>query len=477
MSQRVNIIKNAVKKGCDCEKPSFGKDPNDPWSVKSNVTEETLEETALLNRYLKSRGINPEFVTKDQKVSHSKTNQFRQWMRDHMNESMSQEHTPTEKRLHALKKAIHYHQEIRVAGDGHKKLHGEETEQIDEISAELQTRYYKAAERSKSSAEGAAAYHRRALDTKGAAEHEKTAQKREKGINRYTQRYNERNPRPKVTQTNHLTDKYPLGGRDEKSGRSYSESLEFNEGVDKKDTVTMDIPLLIRVLELAREDLKSDMDLHRVVEKIINIRNKGTLTMDDYDTVAQIKEEWEQLDELQKSTLMSYASKAREQGEKLASQGTKAKKLTTQYDKFKKAAKRVSGASKAERKVAVKDIMGEDTYHDSMAATQMPFDMGNSPAEEPTTAKRIVKDLVRNKRGIKEELYDHEKEDKSVASYGKKPKVQNLEPDGTTKESPQAAAVLTGGKTLTGTPRDTIEIDPMMKTKKQATFGSQKPIK
>ena len=38
--------------------------------------------------------------------------------------------------------------------------------------------------------------------------------------------------------------------------------------------------------------------------------------------------------------------------------------------------------------------------------------------------------------------------------------------DSVTKESPQAAAVLSGGKTMTGAPRDTIEIDPMMKTKK-----------
>jgi hypothetical protein len=60
---------------------------------------------------------------------------------------------------------------------------------------------------------------------------------------------------------------------------------------DKKDTVTLDIPLLIRALELAREDIKTDMDLHRVVERLIDIRNKGVLTMDDYNFIAGIKEE------------------------------------------------------------------------------------------------------------------------------------------------------------------------------------------
>ena len=77
---------------------------------------------------------------------------------------------------------------------------------------------------------------------------------------------------------------------------------------------------------------------------------------------------------------------------------------------------------------------------------------------------RIIKSIYKRK-GMSEELYDHEKEDKSVATYGKKPKFQKPEMDSVTKESPQAAAVLSGGKTMTGETRDTIEIDPMMKFK------------
>ena len=64
------------------------------------------------------------------------------------------------------------------------------------------------------------------------------------------------------------------------------------EEVDDKDTITFDIPLLIRVLEMTREDVKSDAQLHKVVEKLINIRNKGVLTMDDYKLVAQLKEQY-----------------------------------------------------------------------------------------------------------------------------------------------------------------------------------------
>lgn len=70
-----------------------------------------------------------------------------------------------------------------------------------------------------------------------------------------------------------------------------------NEATDKKDTVTFNIPLLIRMLELAREDIKSDMDLHRVTEKIINIRKKGVLTMADYKYIKNIREEFDIADD------------------------------------------------------------------------------------------------------------------------------------------------------------------------------------
>ena len=43
------------------------------------------------------------------------------------------------------------------------------------------------------------------------------------------------------------------------------------EKADAKDTVTFDIPLLIRVLELTREKIKSDIDLHQMVEELCDL--------------------------------------------------------------------------------------------------------------------------------------------------------------------------------------------------------------
>lgn len=59
----------------------------------------------------------------------------------------------------------------------------------------------------------------------------------------------------------------------------------IKEENDPQDKVTMDVPLFIRMLELAREDIKDDADLHRVVDRVLAIKNRGTLTMDDYTEI------------------------------------------------------------------------------------------------------------------------------------------------------------------------------------------------
>jgi DNA polymerase III sliding clamp (beta) subunit (PCNA family) len=70
----------------------------------------------------------------------------------------------------------------------------------------------------------------------------------------------------------------------------YDSDIRFEQGgtTDAKDKVTMDIPLLTRTLELAREDIKSDEDLHHVIENLIDLKDKPVLTMDDYREIVNI---------------------------------------------------------------------------------------------------------------------------------------------------------------------------------------------
>lgn len=62
-----------------------------------------------------------------------------------------------------------------------------------------------------------------------------------------------------------------------------------NEIKDKKDTITMNIPLLIRTLELAREDMETDAELHHMVERLIELKDKEVLTMDDYNFIEGVE--------------------------------------------------------------------------------------------------------------------------------------------------------------------------------------------
>lgn len=55
---------------------------------------------------------------------------------------------------------------------------------------------------------------------------------------------------------------------------------------NQPDVVKLDIPLLIRLLEYAREDAKTDMDLHNLAEMLIHLSEEGVvLTMDQYDQI------------------------------------------------------------------------------------------------------------------------------------------------------------------------------------------------
>jgi hypothetical protein len=103
----------------------------------------------------------------------------------------------------------------------------------------------------------------------------------------------------------------------------------------------------------------------------------------------------------------------------------------------------------------------EETYMDAKAATPSVMSPGEGISEKMTTAQRVM--MLKKK--LKEDMHDHEKEDKSVATYGKKPKFEKAEKDEGGENKPTAAATMTGGTTLTGSKRDDVEIDPMMRNR------------
>ena len=92
------------------------------------------------------------------------------------------------------------------------------------------------------------------------------------------------------------------------------------------DVVKLDVPLLIRLLEFAKEDAADDMALHDLAEKLVAGCQRGrTLTMKDYDNLvpspeapAPDEEEQEdfegkfnqEMDEISNPAVKSYLGKA-----------------------------------------------------------------------------------------------------------------------------------------------------------------------
>jgi hypothetical protein len=101
------------------------------------------------------------------------------------------------------------------------------------------------------------------------------------------------------------------------------------------DTITMDVPLFIRTMEFAREDAKSDLDLHDVAEKAISLSNNSkTLTMSDYETMFGGSE----LDEKKLTTAEKHKKEDIVKAMKKSFKGNKGAMYAIATDKAKKLA-------------------------------------------------------------------------------------------------------------------------------------------
>ena len=174
------------------------------------------------------------------------------------------------------------------------------------------------------------------------------------------------------------------------------------ESADKKDTVVLDIPLLIRVLELAREDIKTDMDLHRVVEKLISIRNKGVLTMADYDTIAKINEEM--VSELSNELLQRYKDKAKKSAEDLASKGQYKKSNDRYLSHMKATGKQIERTTSSIRK----SLRGEEVVAEMDKSQKGPpgWNISDDDEQSPPRPKVSKKDIKAIKKDPAKHLSD-----------------------------------------------------------------------
>jgi hypothetical protein len=80
-----------------------------------------------------------------------------------------------------------------------------------------------------------------------------------------------------------------------------------NPTTDKIDTLSFDVPLFTRVLERVLEDVKDDAQLHELITKIIEIKDRGVLTMKDYADIVPESKPAKTEKEVQEAIAQAYS--------------------------------------------------------------------------------------------------------------------------------------------------------------------------
>jgi len=485
MSRKITIVKKNL---APAPKPP-GVNPRDPWSSFSEASEEQL-----LMRYLNSRGINPNFVSKDTKISHSKSGEFLKWKNDHqfaeqvIYEGVDKEdvlsfdiplfirilelaredvkedmelHRITERLLSIRKKGVLTMDDYEFIA-GIKKLKEEMLEEgiftdDESIAKHLVKKYGKNVD----SHQIKLAHHFHP------EKHKTTPERIANHVNRLL-------------------------------GKPVTEEEELEEGVFTDDESIAKHLVKKHGKDVRPSDIKLAMHFHPEPHKTSLERIAGHVKR----LVGGPKPVTE--DKMPKPTALDKFRKASAEREKKHNETEKSsggmtsaidrlqKHLNKESSEFMKDVKKKVAVAKSDRYTHYsktskdmpntadtyaqmakhqKKLAKEDVYQDSQAATQTCFDGANNTDDTTMNKKRgmsksarMIKALYKHHKMVKEDMYDHEKEDKSVQTYGKKPKFQKPDEENNKSED-KPAAVMTGGTTLTGEKRDEVEIDPMMKNR------------
>ena len=439
--------------------PAKGKNVDPDQLGQYSAKYQVSESTASLNQYLSARGINPQFVSTATKIAHAKSAQFLKWKQDHMQRredvqasELTPEETVNEVRMDQISPAMQAHVKAgrksnvnmgtRMASPKpafkpkpkpkkvgfFKRLFAGEEVQLEASKASKPT----ALERFRAAAA--------------------VREKKHNDIEKERQERLHQEPSKSNVPDRETKKDYMSAAIDRLEKHLNNEEVELDEMIN----------------EVLSKDASAGDWIHDFVHsKNPKFAGKSTAERKKMALGAYYgkkNEEFEQLDELKKATVFSWLKQQPVVPKKKPGMDKKAhnQRIKTHNKSWNSALDRLSGYKPT----------SEDMWQDTQAATQTPADGangGNQVADrkrQMSKSARMIKDLYKRKGVVKEDMYDHEKEDKSVATYGKKPKMsQTDKKDSLGENKPQAAATLTGGTTLTGVKRDNIEIDPIMRNR------------
>ena len=508
--------------------PAKGKNVDPDQLGQYSAKYQVSESTASLNQYLSARGINPQFVSTATKIAHSKSAQFLKWKQDHMQRredvqasELTPEETVNEVRMDQISPAMQAHVKKGRVGSLNvgtrmsspkpafkpkpkpkkvgffKRLFAGEEVQLEASKASKPT----ALERFRAAAAVREKKHNDIEKERQERLHQEPSKSNvpdretkkdymSAAIDRLEKHLNNE----EVEQIMNEMDTYPHP--DSKEGKALMKAFKSSAKKDPTDlnapgksptvkqTTSALLPMLNKSFKKSMK--KEEAELDEMINEVLGKDASAGDWIHDFvhsdnpkfagKSKAERKkmalgayygkqnEEFEQLDELKKATVFSWLKQQPVVPKKKPGMDKKAhnQRIKTHNKSWNSALDRLSGYKPT----------SEDMWQDTQAATQTPADGangGNQVADrkrQMSKSARMIKDLYKRKGVVKEDMYDHEKEDKSVATYGKKPKMsQTDKKDSLGENKPQAAATLTGGTTLTGVKRDSIEIDPIMRNR------------
>jgi hypothetical protein len=444
--------------------PAKGKNVDPSQLGQYSAKHQVSESTASLNQYLSSRGINPKFVSTATKIAHSKSAQFIKWQQDHMQRredvqptEFTPEETVNEISMDNISPMMQAHVKKGRMGSvnvGTRMASPKPT--FKPKPKPKKVGFFKRLFAGEEVQLEAKASKPTALDRFRAA----AAAREVKHNNIEKERQERLHKEPSASNSPH---------RDVKKDGMSDAIRRLEKHMNKEEVELAEEQLLD---EMINEVLGKDASAGDWIHDFVHSDNpkfagkskaeRKKMALGAY--YGKQNEEFEQLDELKKSTVFSWLKQQPVVPEKKPGMDKKShnKRIKTHNKSWNRALDRLAGYKPT----------SEDMWQDTQAATQTPADGANGGNEvadrkrQMSKSARMIKALYKKHRVVKEDMYDHEKEDKSVATYGKKPKMsQTDKKDSLGENKPQAAATLSGGTTLTGVKRDNIEIDPIMRNR------------
>ena len=445
MTPKAKKLLDIVKrpKSATPERKVGGTDPMEPWSAQNKISE-----SPSLNKYLLSRGFDPNHTPKDVKVAHSKSNQFKLWQQHHMNETSPVE-TPTgtkgktqsDAEISPTNKNAYKHNPSHEI----KSPPGTLRKEGDESLQHKRNEYW--GKEAAAMIDKSREHHAAAQAAKAKGDHEEHERLRKLSSDTHKSamdKAKEYRADPKNKDAVERSNQRVMSGaaKDYGTGRYMGDSVELDG--DQLDEISLGD--YKQKAQAQTKELKKHTkgEYSGIVNRMLDRRKKGLAMASKrehkIETSSDVTEE--KKDSRSASEKMSdYATKRHKVYQGIAD---KQKELMKKWNDDHK--------DKPHLQVPVPEDVG-----DPMAAIK------GVPVPESMAQK--VKAMYKKK--VAEDTYDSEKDDKYAQNptFGKKPVMKTIDNksdrnvDGV---KTKAAAVLTGGTTLTGQKRDTVQIDPQL---------------